>query len=295
MNRPLRAPIFAMPSAMGPDGMIDSGANAALASFLDRHGVPTIIVNGTTGEFPSTTREEKREVLAAARDGFSGSIIAGISGTCVADVIALANDAADHADAFLLLPPYYFASVSTKGLHAFFRSVLRNLIKPTLLYHFPKHTGNMITPELLAGLADEFPRLLGIKDSSGAPESARAFKAAAPRCQVFLGSDGNARAGLDAGVDGPVTGAGNAFPEHLVGLVVAHRDDDEAIIALAEERIAAWRAVRSEVGGDEIAIVKAALTLRVPSLSAAVRPPMVALDERQQEILVNAAQRFGLL
>lgn len=51
------------------------------------------------------------------------------------------------ADAVLLLPPYYFASVPDEGIENFILAVLQRTKLPSYLYNYSVHTGNLISVE----------------------------------------------------------------------------------------------------------------------------------------------------
>lgn len=91
-----------------------------------------------------------------------------------------------NADAILVLPPYYLAGVSEAGIAAFLRKVLAASRLPVFLYNFPANTSSLISPQMYAALAGEFPVLRGVKNTFEDIPLARQFKAAAPHLQVYL-------------------------------------------------------------------------------------------------------------
>ena len=88
------------------------------------------------------------------------------------------------ADAILVLPPYYLAGVTEEGIENFFRAILQESKLPVLLYNFPANTNSLISPEMYARLAQDFPLLRGIKNTFADIPLCVKFKEAAPHLQV---------------------------------------------------------------------------------------------------------------
>jgi 4-hydroxy-tetrahydrodipicolinate synthase len=274
----LQGPIFALLTPFARDGSVDEGALRAYLGFLAGRGVRAIIANGTTGEFASLGAKEKHTVLRVCREAFAGTIIANVSACAVGDVRALIRAASDSCDAFLLLPPFYYADAPEDGLLRFFEACVHDAPRPVLLYDFPRHTGNALAPGLVARVVSEIGPVVGVKDSSGKLENARAKKDAAPEARVFLGADGLALAALRAGLDGSATGAGNAIPEFLVQLAASWSGGDARKAEAIQAEGDSWGAVRRALGAGEIAMAKAAVACRLPGFPTAVRAPLASPD-----------------
>jgi dihydrodipicolinate synthase/N-acetylneuraminate lyase len=129
------APIVAIVTPFTGNG-IDIDALRRYLEWLWEHGAKTILVNGTTGEFFTTTAQERLAILAQCRRWFPGAVIA----------------------------PYFYADPPEDGVLEYFRQILDRAHTPVLLYNFPHHTQPR-SPTTLAELARQFPHLMGIKDS----------------------------------------------------------------------------------------------------------------------------------
>ena len=88
------------------------------------------------------------------------------------------------ADAVLLLPPYYFASVPDQGIEDFILAVLQKSKLPCYLYNYSVHTGNLVSVESYKKLAEQLPHLRGIKCTVTAMSDATPYKEAIPELQV---------------------------------------------------------------------------------------------------------------
>ena len=88
------------------------------------------------------------------------------------------------ADAVLLLPPYYFATVPDQGIENFILAVLQKTKLPSYLYNYSMHTGNVISTESYKKVAKQLPHLRGIKCTVTAMADATSYKEAMPHLQV---------------------------------------------------------------------------------------------------------------
>lgn len=278
------APIFAIVTPFNRSGEIDYVAFAEYLAFLHRHGVPALVVNGTTGEFPSMTLDERNTVLEFCRGHFPGKLIANVSATCFKDCMSLVNTACGgFADAAILLPPFYYADATFEGLVAYYRLAIERSTIPVFLYNFPKHARIEVTPELLMAICDNNPQVRGIKDSSGSLDGALALKSARPDLDVFVGSDSLALATLEKGLDGSVTGGGNPIPECLVGLTIACKEGRRADAVAWQRIMDDWRSYRRNLSVLEIAATKAGLAARIPGFPTNLRPPLSSPDKQAAE------------
>lgn len=265
-----------------------------IASHLDllrSEGAQGIVPVGTNGEFPSLALDEKKRLLAAAgRDKGDLFLIAGVGSCCVAEVIELADYAADAgADAALVVPPFYFKDAGPPGIVEFYRQALKSIELPVLLYNIPSYSGITISDEIIDSLA-EHPNLAGIKDTGGNPETTRRLVRKYPHLKIFGGSDSLVGDAIAAGAAGVISGVANVFP----GLL---RQAWDARAGGADGKDAAGRvrAARQVFKSFPwIAATKYALKLRgFPETF--VRPPLMDLTGEQKRDLESRLAEMGLL
>lgn len=143
MNDDDMSPVFgrvlsAMVTPFTPDGSeVDYAQVARLASYLvDDLGHDGLVINGTTGESPTTTDDEKRAILDAVVTavGDRASIVAGVGTFSTKHTIELARQAASvGVDGLLVVTPYY-SRPPVDALEAHFRSVADATELPVMLY-----------------------------------------------------------------------------------------------------------------------------------------------------------------
>ena len=167
--RPFGRLLTAMVSPFNADGSLDLDGAAALAAYLvDEQGNDALVVNGTTGESPTTTDAEKESLVRAVVEavGDRARVVAGVGTNDTRHTIELAA-AAEKAGAhgLLVVSPYYNKPPQA-GLVRHFTAVADATGLPVLLYDIPHRTGVAIATETLVRLA-EHDRIVGVKDAKG--------------------------------------------------------------------------------------------------------------------------------
>src|ERR1700748_2235413 len=108
-GRPFGRLLTAMVTPFDPDGALDLDAAARLATYLvDEQGNDGLVVNGTTGEAPTTSDGEKADLLAAVADavGDRAHVVAGVGTFDTVHSIHLTEQAAKAgADGVLVVTP----------------------------------------------------------------------------------------------------------------------------------------------------------------------------------------------
>src|SRR5262245_25461644 len=107
------------------DGSLDTVAAARVATHLVDAGCDGLVVSGTTGESPTTSDDEKRELVRSVLEavGDRARVIAGAGTYDTAHSIKLAKAAAaEGAHGLLVVTPYY-SRPPQSGLLAHFTAV----------------------------------------------------------------------------------------------------------------------------------------------------------------------------
>jgi 4-hydroxy-tetrahydrodipicolinate synthase len=148
---------------------LDLAAAADLAEYLvTEQRNDALVINGTTGEAPTTSDAEKADLVRAVVDAVDGRalVVAGVGTFDTTHTIQLADQAAKAgADALLVVTPYY-SKPPQAGLLAHFRAVADASELPVVLYDIPGRTGTPIQPETMIALAAH-ERIVAIKDAKG--------------------------------------------------------------------------------------------------------------------------------
>jgi 4-hydroxy-tetrahydrodipicolinate synthase len=170
---PVAAPPFgqvltAMVTPFAADGSVDFDKAAQLASYLVDLGNDGLVLNGTTGESPTTTDAEKAELVrtVVAAVGDRATVVAGAGTYDTAHSVKLARQAADAgAEGLILVTPYY-SRPPQAGLLAHFTTVADATDLPVMLYDIPPRSVVPIEADTLRRLA-EHPKIVAVKDAKG--------------------------------------------------------------------------------------------------------------------------------
>jgi len=158
--------LVAMVTPFTPDGDLDlKGAQELAAHLVEKQRVDGLVVNGTTGEAPTTTDSEKAQVIKAVTEavGDRAKVLAGVGTNSTRHTIELARQAEENgADGLLVVTPYY-SRPTQEGVENHFRQVANASGLPALLYDIPGRTATAIATETLMRLS-EHPRIVGVKD-----------------------------------------------------------------------------------------------------------------------------------
>ncbi len=171
ITAPFGQMVTAMITPMTPAGAVDFDGAARLADYLvtDMRN-DGLVVNGTTGEAPTTTDEEKERLLRVVLEavGERAKVVAGVGTNITAHTIELAR-AAERAGAhgLLVVTPYY-NKPPQPALEAHFTAVADATGLPMLIYDIPARTGAAVATETLIRLAAH-PRIVGVKDAKDDP------------------------------------------------------------------------------------------------------------------------------
>jgi 4-hydroxy-tetrahydrodipicolinate synthase len=166
-RRPFGRLLTAMVTPFGVTGELDLGKAVELATYLvDEQGNDGLVINGTTGESPTTTDGEKAELVRAVVDavGDRAYVVAGVGTFDTVHTVHLAEQAAKSGAHGLLVVTPYYSRPPQAGLLAHFRAVADATELPMLLYDIPGRTGTPIQTDTLIALA-EHERIVGVKDA----------------------------------------------------------------------------------------------------------------------------------
>ncbi len=161
--------LTAMVTPFHPDGTVDLAEARKLAAHLvDVQHNDALVINGTTGESPTTTDAEKAELVAAVVDeiGDRAQVVAGVGSNDTRHTIELARQAADAGASGLLVVTPYYSKPPQDAIAAHFRAVADATELPMMLYDIPHRAGVPIQTATLIELAGH-PRIVAVKDAKG--------------------------------------------------------------------------------------------------------------------------------
>jgi 4-hydroxy-tetrahydrodipicolinate synthase len=282
-----------MVSPMNPDGSLDLEAAQELAVHLVDIGHDGLVVNGTTGESPTTTDAEKIDLVRVVVEavGDRVHIVAGAGSNNTAHSVECAR-AAEKAGAqgLLVVTPYY-NKPPQEGVLAHFTTVADATDLPVIVYDIPGRTGIPIHTQTLLRMAAH-PRIIAVKDAKGDLFAASEVMSQTD-LQWYSGDDTLNLAHLTQGAVGIISVVGHVAGKQYAEMVAAVVEGNlTRAIEIHRQLIPAVNAVMHITQGA--IAVKGALHDRGLLASAAVRLPLITLAPDQLVRVRAGLEQSGL-
>ena len=216
----------AMVTPFTPEGKLDVDAGVRLAAHLVDQGADSLVLAGTTGESPTTTENEKLDLLRAVIDAVEkrAKVIAGAGSNDTAHSVELARDAARAGAHGLLVVTPYYSRPPQAGLFAHFTAVADATDLPVALYDIPPRSVVPIETETIRRLA-EHPRIVAVKDAKG-DLNAGAEIIGTTDLEFYSGDDALNLPWLSVGAVGFISVIGHLAPGRLRDMIAAYRAGD---------------------------------------------------------------------
>ncbi|GAB3683054.1 4-hydroxy-tetrahydrodipicolinate synthase [Saccharopolyspora tripterygii] len=166
-GRPFGRVLTAMVTPFDEDGKVDLKVAQELAAYLvDNVGNDGLVVNGTTGESPTTTDREKEQLLRAVVEavGDRATVVAGAGTNNTEHSVELARSAEKAGAHGLLVVTPYYSRPPQEGVYQHFWTVADATELPVMLYDIPPRSVVPIQVDTLKRLA-EHPQIVAVKDS----------------------------------------------------------------------------------------------------------------------------------
>lgn len=263
---------------------VDYDALAKLSNDLVDLGNNGLVVNGTTGESPTTDEHEKLEILKVVKSavGDRAKIVAGAGSNDTAHSVLLAKDAAKvGVDGLLVVTPYY-NKPPQDGVIAHMHAVADSTDLPVMVYDIPGRAGIPITSESMIKLA-QHPRIIANKDAKADPWAA-SYVMANSDMAYYSGDDSLNLALLAIGATGVISVTGHVVADRHKAMVeaVAANDLDTAR-KINVGLVPVTDGIMNRVGGA--IMVKAALDLLGRPGGGDLRLPLIPATQAQRDQL----------
>ena len=280
--------LTAMVTPFTSDGSkIDFDKAAQLANDLVDLGNNGLVVNGTTGESPTTDEHEKFELLKCVVDavGNRARVVAGAGSNDTAHSVLLAKDAVKAGAHGLLVVTPYYNKPPQAGVIAHMHAVADATDLPVMVYDIPGRAGIPITTESLIKLS-EHRHIIANKDAKGDPWAASQVMANSDLA-YYSGDDGLNLALLAIGAVGVVSVTGHIVADRHKAMVEAMQQND---VVKAREinrsLVPITEGLMTKAGGA--IMVKAALDMLGRAGGGTLRLPLVpATDDQVRQLRVD--------
>lgn len=275
------------------DGQVDFETLDELVEFQLDHSIDGIVPVGTTGESPTLSHEEHKQVIERVISSSGGQVpvIAGAGSNSTAEAIELTAYAKKMgADATLQVTPYY-NKPTQEGFYQHFKAIAEEVDLPVILYNIPGRCGAGMTPETIARLA-EVENIVAIKEATGSLDQASEI---ATRCDITIisGDDSLTLPLASVGGKGVISVVANIVPADvkamtdliLEGDLVSARQWHNKLFALCKSMLT--------LATNPIPIKAAMAMLKMTPEE--LRLPMTPLEESKRAVLEETLRDYGLL
>ena len=276
------------------NGAVDYDMYGTLIDWQIEQGIDAIVTVGTTGEGPTLTHEEHREVIryCVEKVAHRVPVIAGTGSNCTEEAIGLTKFAAQvGADAALLVTPYYNKATQA-GLVASFTAVADAADLPCVLYNVPGRTGCNIQPVTVAKLA-EHPMICAVKEASGnISQVAQIVALAGDKIDIYSGNDDQVVPIMALGGKGVISVLSNVAPAATVEMCRRMLAGDAAgARELQLKYLPLIDALFCEVNPIPVKAAMAAMGYGENSL----RLPLTCMEPAHEERLLGCMRDLGII
>lgn len=205
------------------DHSVDYDAFKNLIEFNISSGVDYLVVNGTTAESATTTKEEKAKLLEVALDVNNGRkpFMYGIGGNYTAEVLQrIESTNFKGIDSLLSVCPYY-NKPSQEGVFQHYKAIAEKCPVPVLAYNVPGRTGINMSAKTSIRLS-EVKNIFGVKEASGDLVTALEIIKNTPKeFLVISGDDLLAVPTIAIGAVGAISVLSNSYPGKFSEMIKA--------------------------------------------------------------------------
>jgi 4-hydroxy-tetrahydrodipicolinate synthase len=280
----------ALVTPFSPDGTeVDYSAYEKLVLEQITGGIAGLVPCGTTGEAPTLTDTEQRELIARAVKLAKGKavVMAGTGSNSTKKTIEASKSAFEAgADAVMIVMPYY-NKPSQEGLFNHVSLISKAVSGPVVLYNIPGRAAVDLSVDTLLRILDACPNVVGLKDASGnVLYCQEVLSRAKGRITILSGDDALTLPMMSVGAEGVISVTSNVYPKHVADVVSLAQAGQYA--EAARLNLALFPVHRAMFSEPNPAPAKVALALK-GRMSASTRPPMSEATptcrERLQEVM----------
>lgn len=223
----------ALVTPFNKDYSIDFDGLRNLVNYQIDNGTDFLVVQGTTGESPTLSMDEKLKVLDLVMEVNNGRlpIVFGVGGNDTVSVCQTLRALPSGIDGILSVSPYY-NKPTQKGIVDHYKELSAATALPIILYNVPGRTGSNMTAATTLELA-KIDNIVAVKEASGDFGQIMEIVQYKPEgFDVISGDDAITMPMINVGAAGVISVVANAFPKRFSQMVHASLEND---VTLARE------------------------------------------------------------
>lgn len=204
------------------DLSVDFDALIKLVNYTVENGIDYLVINGTTGESGTITKEEKQEIIDVIIKANNKRLplVLGVGGTNTALVIEeLKTRDFTGIDGILSVAPYY-SKPTQEGFYQHFKAIATATDLPVILYNVPGRTAKNMEPATTLRLANDFTNIVAVKEAGNNKQQYYTLLKDKPSDFLIISGDDDLALGVVlAGGSGVISVIGQAFPKEFSTMI----------------------------------------------------------------------------
>ncbi|MEN8834562.1 MAG: 4-hydroxy-tetrahydrodipicolinate synthase [Polaribacter sp.] len=197
------------------DLSVDIEAIKRLVNFNIENGTNYLVINGTTGESATITKEEKQQIidLIIKENNNRVPLVLGVGGNNTAEVVReFKTRDFTGIDGVLSVAPYY-SKPTQEGFYQHYKALAEATELPIILYNVPGRTAKNMEPSTIIRLANDFTNIVGVKEAGNIQQQYNSLLKDKPKDFLIISGDDDLALGVAlAGGSGVISVIGQAFP-----------------------------------------------------------------------------------
>lgn len=286
--------LTAMITPFDHNGEVDFNATKNLVNYLIANGSDGLVINGTTGESPTLTTEEKVDLFKFVVQIVNGRVpvIAGTGSNNTKASIGLTSLAEEAGvDGIMLVTPYY-NKPSQEGIYQHFKAIAQSTSLPVMLYNIPGRSSVNMLVETIVRLS-KIDNIVSIKEASGDLDAMAEIISKTPSdFSVYSGDDGLTLPLLAIGGTGIISVSSHIIGNEMQEMINSFKNGDVNRAASLHRNL--LPIMKAMFAAPNPTPVKAALNIKGINVGD-VRLPLVPLNNEEKKELQRTLQTSNIV
>lgn len=204
------------------DLTVDFEALEKLVNFNIENGTNYLVINGTTGESATITKDEKQQIIdyIVKVNSKRVPLVLGVGGNNTLEVVKeLQTRDLSEIDGILSVSPYY-SKPTQEGLYQHYKAIAEATDKPIILYNVPGRTSKNMEVATTLRLANDFDNIVAVKEAGNNQQQYYSLLKDKPADFLIISGDDDLALGTTlAGGSGVISVIGQAFPAEFSKMI----------------------------------------------------------------------------
>jgi len=287
--------LTAMVTLFNEDSSVNVSRTADFAEWLIENGSDGVLVCGTTGEAPTISVEEKKELFTAVvkKINHRAPVVVGTGSNDTAGSIKMTQLAESlGVDGALVVGPFY-NKPTQEGFYQHFKAIANSTKLPLIIYNIPSRTGTNILPATMARIVRDCKNVVAIKEAAGnVAQTAELYRVMPKDFTIYSGDDGLILPFMSVGATGLISVLSNLGGKLLQDLMQSYEKGDvqraKDLNAIMVPQAKALFMVTNPIP------VKEAVTMLTPFNAGPYRLPMCPMSPEEKEKFKKLLVETGL-